>query len=80
MFYTYKNIPRKFVRIHRAKCPSCNNGNGIHQEINIGANGGWDGPFKKYQIALAHANEVVLNELHEGAEIFNCGRCNPQIN
>ena len=80
MFYTHKNFPRKFVKIHRAQCPSCNNGNGIHNEIIIGANGGWDGPFKKYQIALGHANEVLINELREGAEILNCKRCNPQIN
>lgn len=80
MFYTYKNFPRKFVKIHRIKCSSCNNGNGIHNVLVIGANGGWNGPFKTYQIALENSKIIKAKELRRGAQILNCKRCNPQIN
>ena len=77
MYFNYANFPTNKITIHEAVCRFCNNGQGVQNEILNGTNGSWHGPFSTYQFALANANDILLLEFQNGAEICDCGHCNP---
>jgi hypothetical protein len=62
------NYPTQKIRIHRAGCRYCNNGNGIHK--NVGKNNGqWHGPFKELE------NTLEIAQKNNNYQITNCKKC-----
>ncbi len=71
-FYVYENWQAEGHKaiVHRAECPSCNNGRGIHPDASED-NGCWHGAFGTFQEALTAARRT-------GARVARpCRRCNP---
>lgn len=67
MYWFYMNYPTRKIRIHRADCRYCNNGNGIHQ--NVGQNNGqWHGSFKELEDTLEIAQK-------NNYQITKCKKC-----
>lgn len=69
MFYVYENWTVEKARVHRAECPFCNDGRGMHPGAS-NRNGRWHGPFASRQQA-AHVAQKT------GRPVSSCGHCNP---
>ena len=78
MYYFYVNFPNFSVdpiKIHRANCGFCQNGNGM-QGVGSNHRGFWAGPFNSYQdivAALDQLNDKFINP----PGLIDCNRCNP---
>ena len=74
MFWVYENWrirPYKAV-IHRAHCPHCNEGQGVHPGAGD-ENGRWQGAFDPYQNALAAAHRT------NASDVRPCRVCNSHL-
>ena len=70
-FWIYENwTAEKKAVIHRAECPFCNNGQGIHKVKTEGRNGRWHGSFPTFQAVIAAAQKLNRN-------VRKCKFCNP---
>jgi len=70
-YYIYENWQAEGhkARIHYARCPFCNFGEGIHPGAGKD-NGKWHGPFETYNKAFNEARNT-------GGRVSNCKKCNP---
>ncbi|MFZ2468584.1 MAG: hypothetical protein WAW54_09330 [Parvibaculum sedimenti] len=77
-FFVYWNSIKKTVRIHRAACGACKNGEGMHERrIDAGRTTTYDWlPYPTYKAALAEA-QTQARKLGAKAKL-DCGLCNPQ--
>ncbi len=77
-FFVHWNRIRKRVRVHRANCGACNNGEGMHRgKIDAGRGDTYDWiGAKTYRDALANAETIAARI---GAKAGNCGMCNPHL-
>lgn len=74
-FYFYYNHPNKSVKIHRAKCGHCQDGNGrLGANIHGDMNGAWRGSFAKYEDCRTEAAGVTRDI---GAILSDCKICRP---
>ena len=69
-FYIYENWTHDRVRIHRASCGYCNNGDGT-QASTSPKNGRWLGPFDNRALVFAKAKSLKRMDTKP------CGTCNP---
>jgi hypothetical protein len=77
-FFVHWNSIRKRIRIHRADCGACNNGEGMHRgKIAAGRGNTYDWiKAKSYDEAVFRAtglNMVI------GTKWKDCGMCSPQF-
>ena len=71
-YYVYENWQAgRTATVHRAECPSCNHGAGIHPGASD-RNGQWIGPFTSLDAARA------ARLRHSEARRRLCRRCQPQ--
>lgn len=68
-FWIYENWVHDRVRIHRASCVWCNNGDGFHDTTST-ANGQWL-PFDTYREAAGAASVTGR------ADVADCPTCHP---
>ena len=69
-FYVYENWTHDRARVHRAECPYCNRGRGIHGTNNE-RNGKWHVPFSDRDAAYRFAHSTGRSD------IAGCGYCSP---
>ena len=69
-FYVYANWTHDRARVHRAVCPYCNHGRGIHGTNNE-RNGKWHAPFSDGGAAYRFAHSTGRSD------IAGCGYCEP---
>ena len=69
-FYVYENWTHDRARVHRAECPFCNHGRGIHG-TNSERNGKWHPPFTDRDAAYRFAHGTPRSD------IAGCANCTP---
>ena len=69
-FYVYENWTQDRARVHRAECPFCNHGRGIHGTGNE-RNGKWHPPLSGRDAAYRFAHST------RRSDISGCGHCAP---
>lgn len=57
-YYLYENRQQRKVRIHRADCGNCQDGQGKTGLGPVSATGCWHGPFKTYRNALRRSQTL----------------------
>lgn len=77
-FFVHWNRIRKRVRIHRAECGACNNGEGMHRgKIAAGRGNTYDWiEAETYDDAVVQAKRL---DKPIGTKWGNCGMCSPQL-
>ncbi len=68
-FWVLENTNHNYVKIHRAECGCCKDGQGPR----AGHTGLWLGPFANYTEALATARNT-----NRRSYSIDCRRCNPR--
>ena len=69
-FWVYENWTHDYAAVHRAACPYCKDGRGLH-EGKSSNNGEWLGPFADIEQANARATRT------RHREVRRCGTCGP---
>lgn len=69
-YYYYNWQARQTNKLHYCECGHCAFGSGKHEEVDLGDNGVWIGPF----ISRDTARNTLLN-VFEIQEIIDCVHC-----